>query len=98
MVNTGRRNVLEDCTIRLDPAAKPFNAGIALVHPQSELTWKNCLFASTGSAVRTWFEDVSAAGCRAVANHCPPATTFIVKGAEKPLSVDEWRALGFDQP
>ncbi|MBN8628339.1 MAG: right-handed parallel beta-helix repeat-containing protein [Planctomycetes bacterium] len=98
VVNTGRRNVLEDCTIRLDPAAKSFNAGIALVHPQSELTWRNCRFASTGSAVRTWFEDVSAAGCRAVANHYPSATTFIVKGAEKPLSVDEWRALGFDQP
>lgn len=96
IVNTGTKNVLEDCEVVLDPAAKPFNAALALVSPESALTWRRCAFRTPSCVVRTLFPDVPAAGCVAEDNAYPANATFHVKGVEKPLDLAAWRALGLD--
>lgn len=96
VVNTGRQNLLEECLVRLDPGSKPFNACLALVAPTSALEWRNCRFETPGCAVRTWFADVTAAGCRAAGNTYPPGATFQLKGVEQPLDLAAWRQFGLD--
>lgn len=96
IVNTGKGNVLEDCEVVLDPAAKPFNAALALVSPESAMTWRRCTFTTPSCVVRTLFPDVPAAGCVAEENTYPATATFHLKGVEKPLDLAAWRALGLD--
>lgn len=96
IVNTGTKNVIEDCEVILDPAAKPFNAALALVSPESALTWRRCNFQTPSCVVRTLFPDVRAAGCVAEGNVYPAAATFHLKGVEKPLDLAAWREFGLD--
>lgn len=97
IVNTGIRNVLENCEVVLDPAAKPFNAALALVAPDSALTWRRCAFRTPSCVVRTLFEDVPAARCVAEGNAYLRTATFHVKGIEKPLDLSAWREFGLDR-
>jgi len=96
IVNTGKGNVLEDCEVVLDPAAKPFNAALALVSPESALTWRRCNFRTPSCVVRTLFPDVRASGCVAEGNTYPTTATFHLKGVEKPLDLAAWREFGLD--
>ncbi len=96
IVNTGTKNVLENCEVVLDPAAKPFNAALALVSPESALTWRRCAFRTPSCVVRVLFPDVRAAGCVAEGNAYPADATFHVKGVENPLDLAAWREFGLD--
>jgi hypothetical protein len=96
VVNVGKKNQLKDSTIMLAETAKPFNAAIALVDPESALTWENCRFGKTGAVVRVWFSDVKSANCMGRGNNYPPQARFLIKDREQPLSLAEWRAFGFD--
>ncbi len=96
VVNIGKGNQLKDSTITLSEMAKPFNAAIALVDPESALTWENCRFGETGAAVRAWFPDVKSAKCKARCNHYPRDARFLIQDREQPLSLAEWHAFGFD--
>jgi hypothetical protein len=96
VVNTGTDNVMEDTEISLDPVAKPFNAAIALVNPQSRLTWTGCRITTPACVVRTQFLDVKAAASTAKGNTYPANATFILKGRDKPLMLSEWQAFGLD--
>jgi len=97
IVNTGTKNVITDTEVTLDAAAKPFNAAIAIVNPQSALTWTNCRFTTPACVVKTQFPEVKSANCFAQSNTYPSTATFILKGTVKPLSLAEWQAFGLDE-
>lgn len=96
LVNTGIGNVILETTVTLDPAAKPFNAALALVNPLSGLTWKNCQFTAPGCVAKAQFLDVKAAKCVSEGNTYPASATFILKGEAKPLTLSDWQAFGLD--
>lgn len=96
IVNTGVSNVVTNAEVTLDPAAKPFNAALAIVNPRSSLKWTGCRFNTPGCVVKTQFTDVRAAGCTAQANIYPPTATFMIKGSAKPLTLAEWKTSGLD--
>jgi hypothetical protein len=97
IVNTGTGNVITDTEVTLDPASKPFNAALAIVNPQSALTWKNCRFTTPACIVKTQFSEVKSANCSAQSNTYPATATFILKGTAKPLSLAEWQSFDLDE-
>lgn len=72
IVNTGTKNVLEDCEVVLDPAAKPFNAALALVSPESALTWRRCAFRTPSCVVPSSRTCVRRAASRRATPTSPP--------------------------
>lgn len=97
VVNHASDCAIEECEITLAPDAKPFNAAIALVNPQSRLTWTNCRINTPGCAVKAQFPDVRSASCTAKGNRYPAGATFLVKGSDRPLTLEDWRTFGLDR-